>query len=175
MYSSSNQVELSKLVNVVEQSLQSQQKDISRCIAPTVRAALREGYLDAALERGRGSVARQKLYHLPKNVLYPTNFLKQMTFRKFLDGVRGDAFEGSTSKIFGLLEVATDNIADQLDNAFEDLAKKMEVNLSVLWEGAKDTPEQQLARAETKKMMRQVMNQVDIWRTAASVHEMSLN
>jgi hypothetical protein len=71
-----------------------------------------------------------------------------------------------------MLDTATDDIADQLENALEELAKKMEVNLSVLWEGAKDTPEQQLARAETKKVMKELIGQVDLWRTAAAIHEM---
>lgn len=71
-----------------------------------------------------------------------------------------------------MLDTATDSIKDQLDEAFEELAKKIEVNLSVLWEGAKDTPEQQLARTETKKVMKELVGQVDLWRTAAAVHEM---
>jgi len=53
--------ELSKLVATVSGSLQTQQKEISRRIAPTVKDALHSGYSDAVTERGRGSVARQKV------------------------------------------------------------------------------------------------------------------
>lgn len=55
-------VALKKTVGVVSEQLNSGQKEVSRCLAPHTREQLHEGYMLAMEERGRGSVARQKVY-----------------------------------------------------------------------------------------------------------------
>jgi hypothetical protein len=52
---------LQKTIEIVRATMQEEQKEISRCLAPEVQNSLREGYERALEERGRGSVARQKV------------------------------------------------------------------------------------------------------------------
>jgi hypothetical protein len=54
-------VHLTKVLGAMSESLQSQQKDISRCIAPTVRGGLYDGYSAAGPPAGPGSSARRKV------------------------------------------------------------------------------------------------------------------
>lgn len=54
-------VALRKTLDAVSEAMNTQQKEISRCLAPHVQAQLADGYNRAMEERGRGSVARQKV------------------------------------------------------------------------------------------------------------------
>lgn len=58
-------VALQKTIDVVKDTINTQQKEVSRCLAPHVQNQLFDGYETAMQERGRGSVARQKVssYH----------------------------------------------------------------------------------------------------------------
>lgn len=49
--------------------LRNQQKDISRCLIPHVKAQLSSGYDEAMEERGTGSVARQKVRSKPIDIV----------------------------------------------------------------------------------------------------------
>ena len=52
---------LQNAIDIVKETLNAEQKDISRCFAPHVQNELVDGYDLAMEERGRGSVARQKV------------------------------------------------------------------------------------------------------------------
>jgi hypothetical protein len=52
------------ILDIVKESLNSEQKEISRCLAPHVQNQLLDGYDRAMEERGKGSVARQKVRYL---------------------------------------------------------------------------------------------------------------
>jgi len=54
-------VALTNAVDLVKERVNMEQKEISRCLAPHVQAQLVEGYDTAMMERGTGSVARQKV------------------------------------------------------------------------------------------------------------------
>lgn len=54
-------VALNKTLDVVRDTMQNEQKEVSRCLAPHVQEQLIEGYDRAMEERGTGSVARQKV------------------------------------------------------------------------------------------------------------------
>lgn len=54
-------ITLRKMLDVVSEAMNSQQKEISRCLSPHVQNQLIDGYDRAMEERGRGSVARQKV------------------------------------------------------------------------------------------------------------------
>lgn len=54
-------VALKNILDVVRDTMNAEQKEVSRCIAPHVQQQLVEGYEDAMQERGTGSVARQKV------------------------------------------------------------------------------------------------------------------
>ena len=52
---------LQNAIDIVRETLNTEQKDISRLLAPHVQNELVDGYDLAMEERGRGSVARQKV------------------------------------------------------------------------------------------------------------------
>lgn len=52
---------LQKTLTAVRDTITNEQKEISRCLAPHVQTQLFSGYDLAMLERGTGSVARQKV------------------------------------------------------------------------------------------------------------------
>lgn len=54
-------VALQKTMSVVKETMNNEQKEVSRCMAPHVQAQLVDGYNQAMEERGTGSVARQKV------------------------------------------------------------------------------------------------------------------
>lgn len=54
-------VVLQQIVGVVQEAVSAEQKEVSRCMAPHVQNQLSDGYERAMEERGRGSVARQKV------------------------------------------------------------------------------------------------------------------
>lgn len=55
---------LQKTLTAVRDTITNEQKEISRCLAPHVQTQLFSGYDLAMLERGTGSVARQKVRSL---------------------------------------------------------------------------------------------------------------
>lgn len=54
-------VALKKTMDIVQDTMTKEQKEVSRCMAPHVQKQLVEGYDRAMEERGLGSVARQKV------------------------------------------------------------------------------------------------------------------
>jgi len=52
---------LRAVMDLVRNTLSTQQKEVSRCMSPHVRSQLIDGYNQAMEERGTGSVARQKV------------------------------------------------------------------------------------------------------------------
>lgn len=54
-------VALKNTVELVKETMNREQKEVSRCLAPHVQEQLIEGYDTAMEERGPGSVARQKV------------------------------------------------------------------------------------------------------------------
>lgn len=57
-------VALRKTLDIVRDTINTEQKEVSRCLAPHVQNQLVDGYDRAMEERGKGSVARQKVGHL---------------------------------------------------------------------------------------------------------------
>jgi hypothetical protein len=53
-----------KTLDIVRESLKSERKEISRCVAPHVQSQLADGYDQALAIKGIGSVARQKARHI---------------------------------------------------------------------------------------------------------------
>jgi hypothetical protein len=56
---------LKNIVEVVRETMNSEQKEVSRCLVPHIQERLSDGYHAAMEERGRGSVARQKVNRFP--------------------------------------------------------------------------------------------------------------
>lgn len=57
-------IALGKTLQVVNDTMTTEQKEVSRCLAPHICDQLIDGYDRAMEERGRGSVARQKVCSL---------------------------------------------------------------------------------------------------------------
>ncbi|KAH8830804.1 hypothetical protein DL96DRAFT_1668499 [Flagelloscypha sp. PMI_526] len=130
--------------------------DISRSIAPNIQNELIPGYDRAMEERGKGSVARQKTF-----------------FRTFVDECKDDLFEGSSDAIMVKLNEAAKAAAEALRVGTLELADKIEVNMSVLWEGVRDDPQQVRARAELVRTLEQVQRQLLLLKQAATLKQNS--
>ncbi|PVF97245.1 hypothetical protein CPB86DRAFT_786050 [Serendipita vermifera] len=146
-----SKVELKRILEFIANDLQDRQKEISRLISPTIRSLLCDGYFAASQERGRGSVARQKL-----------------TFRDQVDAVRGSIFKDVIEKVSERLESLTDGTNGHLKAGFEGLAQKFEVSMAVLWDDATDTPLQRIIRQQAKQHISMIIDQIGLWNTAES-------
>ncbi|KAF8974240.1 hypothetical protein BDZ97DRAFT_1945601 [Flammula alnicola] len=142
-------VALTKAVDLVKETMTREQKEVSRCMAPHVQAQLVEGYDTAMLERGTGSVARQKAY-----------------FRHYIDGCKDNIFDDGADVVLERLTKAADAIGETLDEAMGKLAQKIEVSLAVLWEGARDNPAQLRTRKAIIDIVQIIQNQVKFWTEA---------
>ncbi|KAJ3773109.1 hypothetical protein FB446DRAFT_18931 [Lentinula raphanica] len=144
-------VVLKQVVAVVRETISTQQKDISRCLAPHVQNNLIDGYELAMEERGRGSVARQKL-----------------VFRTFLSERKDDLFDEGADVIMQGLSALCSSVGDALKVAFKELAKKVEVNLAILWEDVQDDPREAENRREMVQTITEILAQGQMWQQAAT-------
>ncbi|KZT72577.1 hypothetical protein DAEQUDRAFT_685625 [Daedalea quercina L-15889] len=142
-------VALKKSLDVVRDTMTTQQKDTSRCLAPHVQEQLFDGYDDAMEERGTGSVARQKA-----------------VFHNFVSNIKDEMFDGAVDVLFGRLDAAAEALGKALEEAFEALAEKIEVSIAVLWEGPRDDPAQVKAREAVVASMNEIIQQVGFWQQA---------
>lgn len=65
------------------------------------------------------------------------------------------------------MDEAAQAVGDALDAALESLAQKVEVNLSVLWEGMREDPGQIRARKHVVDAVSEIQRQLGFWTTAA--------
>ncbi|KAJ7498992.1 hypothetical protein FB451DRAFT_1347396 [Mycena latifolia] len=136
-------VALDKTVETVKETLNNEQKEVSRSLAPHVQGQLLDGYLSAMGETGIGSVKRQK-----------------DSFHSYISDCKDDIFEDGADVIMERLTNAAEAIGKALDEAMENLAQKVEVNLAVLWEGVRDDPAQVKARSEAVTEVNRVLEQL---------------
>ncbi|KDR83818.1 hypothetical protein GALMADRAFT_236220 [Galerina marginata CBS 339.88] len=142
-------VALTKAVELVKETMNREQKEVSRCMAPHVQAQLVEGYDTAMEERGTGSVARQKAY-----------------FRRYIDDCKDNIFDDGADVVLERLTKAAEAIGETLDEAMGKLAQKIEVSLAVLWEGARDNPAQLRARKAVIDVVETIQDQIKLWTEA---------
>jgi len=145
-------IALKKTMDVVRDTMSSQQKETSRSLAPHVQEQLFDGYDAAMEERGTGSVARQKA-----------------VFHNYVSDIKDEMFEGAVDVLFGRLDSAAEAVGKALEEAFEALAQKIEVSIAVLWEGVRDDPAQVKAREAVIASMTEIIGQVDLWQEADTV------
>ncbi|KAF7977636.1 hypothetical protein HWV62_3046 [Athelia sp. TMB] len=143
-------VALEKTLELVRVTMNNEQKEVSRCLAPHVQNQLTDTYLLALEERGPGSVARQKA-----------------VFRNSISEQKDEVFEDGADVILERLAAAAEAIGATLQGALADLAQKIEVNLSVLWEDVQDDPNQVRARQEAVVIISEILQQVHFWTEAA--------
>ncbi|KAJ3937366.1 MAG: hypothetical protein NXY57DRAFT_981850 [Lentinula lateritia] len=144
-------VVLKQVVAVVRDTITTQQKDVSRCLAPHVQNNLIDGYDLAMEETGKGSVARQKL-----------------VFRTFLSERKDDVFDEGADTIMERLSTMCSSVGDALNIAFRELAKKIEVNLAILWENVQDDPNEAVGRKEILETITEILGQAQLWINAAN-------
>ncbi|TFK55750.1 hypothetical protein OE88DRAFT_1804556 [Heliocybe sulcata] len=149
-------VSLTKTLETVRETMNAQQKEISRCLAPHVQDQLVDGYDRAMEERGRGSVARQKA-----------------VFHDFIDDVKDEVFTGGADVVMTRLTQASNAVGEALEEALAALAEKVEVSLAVLWEGQRDDPAAVRKRLEMVKQMMEITRQVQLWLAAEGAHRSS--
>ncbi|KAG5716551.1 GTPase SLIP-GC [Termitomyces sp. T112] len=142
-------VALKKTMEVVRETMNNEQKEVSRCMAPHVQTQLAEGYDRAMEERGTGSVARQRTY-----------------FRGFIDSCKNEIFNDGADVVMDRLTKAADAVGDALDGALSQLAQKIEVNLSILWQGTHDDPVQFKACSDMVAIVKTVLEHVEYWTIA---------
>lgn len=80
--------------------------------------------------------------------------------------MRHDIFRGGTENVLKLLENAAVDVGESLENALCDLAKKVEVNIAVIWEGAKDSAEQLSHRTAAVDKIHKILYQLALWSDA---------
>jgi len=64
------------------------------------------------------------------------------------------------------LTKAAEAVGQALDEALSQLTQKIEVNLSILWEGTRDDPTQVRARKDIMTIVTSVLEQIHLWTTA---------
>ncbi|EMD41072.1 hypothetical protein CERSUDRAFT_63001 [Gelatoporia subvermispora B] len=139
-------VALKKTLELVQDTRNTEQKEVSRCLAPHVQTRLVDGYNRAMDERGKGSVARQK-----------------MVFHDHVENIKDEVFEDAADVLMSRLKNSAEAVGKTLENVLTDLAVKMEVALGVLWEGPRDDPAQVKIRAHVVVIMQEIVGQINLW------------
>jgi hypothetical protein len=140
---------LQNSIGGVKRAMDSEQKEISRCLAPHIQDQLRETYIVAMEERGTGSVARQKA-----------------VVRSNINSLKGRMFNAGSELLLGRLSEAADAIGATLDDSLGILAEKVETNLSVLWEEYRDSPAQVRTRADMVNKVTEIIGLIGMWTAA---------
>jgi hypothetical protein len=164
------EVAMKQLISKIKEQMSKEQKEISRCVAPHVRNELLEGYEEAILERGTGSVARQKVSsiiihscHHRSHSSFPSF---QAKFHRYVESIKATVFSNLSNHIIERLDSAADAIQTVMDEALDSLANKVEVSISVLWEIPKDSEEQHRLRRELVRKIGVLKGLVQMWMDA---------
>ncbi|KAL5632722.1 hypothetical protein ACGC1H_005617 [Rhizoctonia solani] len=135
-----------------------EQKDISRCLTPHVQRELSTAYQSAAAEHGAGSVTRQK-----------------QLFHDYVEASRETIFSKGTENLFKKLDQAAELTGVLLELGLSELAEKIEVNMSVLW----DIPRASNAEARKRRNLIQHINnmlhQLGLWLAASKTNVVADN
>lgn len=119
-------------------------------------------------ERGRGSVARQKA-----------------KMHEYVREVRHELFDGASQVIMDRLsqaaevrilssrplqcssiDFAVQTVGQALKTSLHELACKVEVDMSVLWENVKTDPKQTAVRHQAVVVIQELVQQLDFWMAA---------
>ncbi|KAL1946555.1 hypothetical protein VTO73DRAFT_14659 [Trametes versicolor] len=139
--------ELRSVRALVRTALDKLKTDLSQSLSPLVQSQLAKGYEDASLEVGRGSSRRQKA-----------------VFNAYLEIKKHSLFIDTTTALEKRLEDVSQVVGETLDKALEGVARTVEVNVSILWEGCPlEGEEDNKARMETKTLLADTVAEVDRW------------
>lgn len=184
-------VSLKKTVDVVSEQLQSSQKDVSRGLAPHVQDQLYDGYATAMLEKGRGSVARQKvrsLLHIVQcraranvNDIYSQSSTILST-KKRITSSKVAPIPSWRDWMLWLLTLGKRSLdrwkisptrfessVDCLRALLTVFCMQVEVNLAVLWEGPVDVKSNITERTEAISHVSSIVDQLVLWDAADNI------
>lgn len=182
-------IALRKTLDVVRDTMNTEQKEISRCFAPHVQNQLIEGYDSAMMERGAGSVARQKVFltlirEASRCLIKVVFGMVQALFHNYVDDIKEEVFNDGAEVLLGRLSTAAEAVGKALEDSLEELAEKVrpclcvrgecletddlclsqiEVSIAVLWEGPRDDPSQVKAREMVVATITEILSQVEFW------------
>lgn len=183
-------VALGKTLEIVRSTMNEEQKEVSRCLEPHVKNQLLDGYERAMDERGRGSVARQKVRSfmcsagcVAWRLTVGCHRLSSMTTLRGLKitslrGLRRSSWVASRrlQKQWAVPSARPSKNSREryvcllLYSVFGvdqgRVHSQIEVNMAVLWEGPRDDPKQAMARGEVVEGVKEILRQVELWRGA---------
>ncbi|KAI0334787.1 hypothetical protein GY45DRAFT_1367245 [Cubamyces sp. BRFM 1775] len=139
------------LYKSVRSGLESVQQSSSGFLGPFVQAQLLDGYQKATeVKRGKGRFIRQ-----------------QDTFNGFLEVKRVTLFSNAAAAMKTQIGAASKAASRALDEALEDIASKVEVQISILWEGCHLEGDEDIkTRVATKTLLADTVAEVDRWLAA---------
>lgn len=108
------QLTLQNAIVAVKTAMDSEQKEISRCLAPHIQSQLQETYLNAMEERGKGSVKRQRDYVC-----------------QCMEEKKSTMLNTGSDLLLGRLGEAVKAMGAALENTLEELAQKVACSLPV--------------------------------------------
>ncbi|KAI0723406.1 hypothetical protein C8Q76DRAFT_855661 [Earliella scabrosa] len=139
-------VELGAMAGVAQETLDEHQQRLSRSIAVFVETELTEGYQQAVTVRGRGSFRQQK------------------SMVHDLIRVKKDAmFREAAYALGDNLTAAVKAVGGALDDALEQVAKKIEVEMSALWEPPLQRVDDEAAFTVAKARLEDIIQDIDRW------------
>lgn len=119
-------VALQKTLGIVRETIHTEQKEVSRSLAPHVQNQLIDGYDRAMEERGKGSVARQKVSMCSRFFLRMLMFLStKALFHDYVNSIKNEVFEDASDVIMGRLSKAAEAVGQALEEALAELAEKV--------------------------------------------------
>ncbi|KDQ10535.1 hypothetical protein BOTBODRAFT_163630 [Botryobasidium botryosum FD-172 SS1] len=140
---------LNKILDTARTQLSEAQKDVSRRLTPCVRERLHESYHTAHAITGRGSFKQQR------DIIH-----------EFLDENKDTLFQDGANAIMeGLDEIAT-SIGKTVKVELIDLSKKVEANLSTLWEDPDGRKYLAGERRRTVEKIDTIIDQLTLWDSA---------
>ncbi|KAH9951114.1 hypothetical protein B0H21DRAFT_353427 [Amylocystis lapponica] len=141
-------IALQETLEVVRDTLNSEQKKGNRSLGLHIQGVLEDGYKDASQQRGRGSGLRQKAI-----------------FRDYLQAKRDKIFDGVLRNVMGRLFVVSTTVEQVLEKNLTALAEKIEVNVSEIWENTagQNDPLRVKDRSAAIADMSEIVKQIQFW------------
>jgi len=149
-------VTLAEIQDTEQEGMQDAQKDATRSLRNHLKDRLRNGYdaVEGLCGTGRGSVRRQKAL-----------------FHNYVDDHKDAVFEEAVDALMDQLSSAADVMGERLNEALQQLAKDIKVNLAVLWEETSEDPQQAVQRLKLLLAARKILEQVNLWMAADKMRE----
>ncbi|KAI0796020.1 hypothetical protein C8Q75DRAFT_357215 [Abortiporus biennis] len=150
--SSTSETAINSLVDKVKMVCTQQQRRISRSIIPFIQEKLSDGYAIALEEEGRGSGKTQK-----------------MVFRQFVNDYKDGIFIEGSKTILQELDAIATSVGKVASEQLYEVAKKVEANLSAIWQTPPESEETKQALViiqKAQKELEEMMDSIQDWEKA---------